>query len=56
MSNQSTLGQVLAALFGYNSSPSLTETLAYALYFGVVLLGLRWVGASSTKEAVQAKT
>ncbi len=40
LNDQSTLGQVLATLFGYNGSPSLTEVLAYALYFGVVMLGL----------------
>jgi high-affinity iron transporter len=35
LSDQSAPGQALAALFGYNESPSLTETLAYVLYFGV---------------------
>jgi high-affinity iron transporter len=47
LSDQSAFGQVLAALFGYNGSPSLTEVLAYMLYFGVVLLGLWWAGTRS---------
>jgi len=55
LSDQSTLGQVLAALFGYNGSPSLTEALAYILYFGVALLGLRWAGSRSTKGTEQGK-
>lgn len=29
-------GQVLATLFGYNPNPSLTETLAYLVYFAVL--------------------
>jgi high-affinity Fe2+/Pb2+ permease len=37
------IGQVLATLFGYNASPSLTEVLAYGLYFGAVLFGLVWL-------------
>jgi len=37
LNDQSTFGQVLAALFGYNASPSLTEVLAYAGYFVIVL-------------------
>ena len=52
LNDQSPLGQVLATLFGYNASPSLTEVLAYAIYFGVVLLGLQWAGSKSV-PAVQ---
>jgi high-affinity iron transporter len=51
LNDQSTLGQVLATLFGYNCSPSLTEVLAYAFYFGVVLLGMRSAGTKSTQAA-----
>ena len=43
LNDQSTFGQVLAALFGYNGSPSLTEVLAYAGYFGIVI-GFLWAG------------
>jgi high-affinity iron transporter len=57
LNDQSTLGQLLATLFGYNGSPSLTEVLAYIAYFGVVLLGLRWAGGKSAKPVQgQAKT
>ena len=41
VSDTSTLGQLLGALFGYNPTPSLTEMVAYFAYFMVVLLGLR---------------
>ena len=51
LDDQSSLGQVLATLFGYNGSPSLTEVLAYALYFGVVALVLLWVGSKSAQTA-----
>jgi high-affinity iron transporter len=37
----STAGQVLKALFGYNGDPSLTELLAYLLYFCAITIGLR---------------
>ena len=49
LNDQSTLGKLLSALFGYNGSPSLTELLAYAAYFGMVLLGLRWAGGKSAR-------
>jgi high-affinity iron transporter len=45
LDDQSTLGQILATLFGYNGSPSLTEVLAYVFYFGVVVVGLLWAGS-----------
>jgi high-affinity iron transporter len=51
LNDQSTLGQLLAALFGYNGSPSLTEILAYAVYFGIVVLGLQWSGLKSAQAA-----
>jgi high-affinity iron transporter len=51
LSDQSTIGQVLAALFGYHASPSLTEVLAYGLYFGAVLLGLLRAGRGSAPVA-----
>jgi high-affinity iron transporter len=34
-------GQLLAALFGYNGNPSLTEALAYLGYFLAIGIGLR---------------
>jgi high-affinity iron transporter len=54
LNDQSPLGQVLATLFGYNASPSLTEVLAYVIYFGVVLLGLQWAGSKQV-PAVQRR-
>ena len=41
LSENSTLGLILKSLFGYNGNPSLTEVLAYGVYFVIVLLGLR---------------
>jgi high-affinity iron transporter len=41
LDENSTVGAVLKALFGYNGNPSLTEVLAYAAYFVAILLGLR---------------
>ncbi|MEN8173286.1 MAG: iron uptake transporter permease EfeU [Chloroflexota bacterium] len=41
LDEKSTPGLMLKALFGYNANPSLTEVLAYFLYFGAVMLGLR---------------
>lgn len=37
----SAIGLLLKALFGYNGNPSLTETLAYVLYILGILSGLR---------------
>ena len=50
VNDQSTFGQILAALFGYNASPSLTEALAYAGYFGIYL-GVRLAGQRRRLEA-----
>jgi len=38
-----TFGLFLKALFGYNGNPSLTETLAYAGYFAVIVFMTRWM-------------
>lgn len=42
LDENSTLGLLLKALFGYNGNPSLSEVIAYVLYFVAILLGLRW--------------
>jgi len=51
----STLGLLLKALFGYNSNPSLTEVIAYSAYYVVIFFGLRWINrpvqASVTRSA-----
>jgi len=49
LNDQSTLGQLLAALFGYSGSPSLTEVLAYLVYFGGIVLALQWAGTRSAQ-------
>uniref|UniRef100_A0A7C4KG29 Iron transporter n=1 Tax=Anaerolinea thermolimosa TaxID=229919 RepID=A0A7C4KG29_9CHLR len=40
---QSFVGDILKALFGYNGNPSLTETIAYLGYFGILLV-ITWPG------------
>jgi len=54
ISEQSTLGQLLGALFGYNPSPTLSEMIAYVAYFVAIGLGLQWSNQRSRKE-VQAQ-
>ena len=41
LDENSTFGLLLKALFGYNGNPSLTEVLAYAVYFATVFVCLR---------------
>jgi high-affinity iron transporter len=43
LDEQSIPGELLKALFGYNGNPSLSEVLAYFLYFGALLLLIRLV-------------
>ena len=47
LSENSTLGQSLKALFGYNANPSLTEVIAYFGYYIFILLIYRFNSASS---------
>ncbi len=42
LDENSTLGSLLNALFGYNGNPSLTEVLTYFGYFVAIFLGLRY--------------
>jgi len=42
LDENSTLGEILKALFGYNGNPALTEVLAYLTYLAVVVSSLRW--------------
>ena len=39
----STLGLMLKALFGYNGNPSLTEVMTYLAYYVAIFFGLRWI-------------
>ncbi len=41
LDERSLVGSLLAALFGYNGNPSLSEVLAYLTYLGAIALGLR---------------
>lgn len=47
------LGQMLKALVGYNGNPSLTEVIAYAGYWVVVLLALWWHSVESNLSRCQ---
>lgn len=51
LSADSGLGQLLGTLFGYNPAPSLSEVLAYILYFAAISLGLQRTGQRSAQEA-----
>ena len=44
VSAESTLGQLLGALFGYNPAPSLSEMIAYAAYLVGVVIALQFTG------------
>ena len=35
-------GEVLKTLFGYNGNPSLTEVIAYVLYYVILFASFRW--------------
>jgi high-affinity iron transporter len=41
LDENSALGSMLNALFGYNGNPSLTEVLSYFAYFAAIIAGLR---------------
>ena len=53
LSTEHWLGGLLKALFGYNSTPSLTELLAYVGYFVVVLFSL---GRKERRATVSPQT
>jgi len=54
LSEQSTAGQILNSLFGYNGNPSLTEIFAYLGYFAAIVIGLRRVTATSVASTQEA--
>jgi high-affinity iron transporter len=54
LDDNSGLGQILKALFGYNGNPSLTEVVAYVGYWIVVLLALRHRRTRTELAATQA--
>lgn len=51
ISNESTLGQMLKALVGYTSNPSLSQVIAYLGYFGV-LAGLFWAKHQTSRDQI----
>ena len=55
ISNTSTPGQLLKALFGYSGDPSLTEMLAYFGYLVLVALSLRGARKNPREPVIQAK-
>lgn len=50
---ESFLGLMLKALFGYNGNPSLTEAAAYGLYFTVIILSLRRMKFKTLQNALE---
>ncbi len=52
ISKESIPGQLLAALFGYNPSPTLAEMIAYFSYFVAIGIGLKLSGRKPAKEAL----
>jgi high-affinity iron transporter len=54
LDENSTVGVVLKALFGYNGNPSLTEVLAYLAYFVAVYLGLRRESTTAVRSPQEA--
>jgi high-affinity iron transporter len=53
-SEQSTAGQILNSLFGYNGNPSLTEVFAYLGYFAAIAIGLRRAASASLPSTQEA--
>ncbi len=50
LDEQSALGEILKALFGYNGNPSLTEVLAYVSYIVLIVAALRTLYASEPRK------
>jgi high-affinity iron transporter len=54
LDENSTLGQLLKALLGYNGNPSLTEVLAYGMYFVIIrVFGFRFREVLVTRRKVE---
>jgi high-affinity iron transporter len=54
LDENSTLGSMLKALFGYNGNPSLTEVLAYFTYYFLIFVSLRATDRPVKAPAMQA--
>ena len=46
LDENSTLGQMMKALFGYNGNPSLTEVLAYLVYLAFIFVSFRRINST----------
>jgi high-affinity iron transporter len=55
VSESSLLGQLLQTLFGYNSSPALTEMIAYFVYIAVVAVLWRRDNTAPVKSTAQSQ-
>ena len=55
IAGDSTLGEVLHTVVGYNASPSLLEVIGYWAYWAFALIGVRWL-VDRRVERVQAPT
>jgi high-affinity Fe2+/Pb2+ permease len=55
ISQSSILGQLLQTLFGYNSSPALTEMIAYFGYIAVVAYLWRRENTITVKATAESK-
>jgi high-affinity iron transporter len=55
VSAESTLGQLLGALFGYNPAPTLSEMIGYVVYFAGVIIALQLIGRKP-RTAAQPQT
>jgi high-affinity iron transporter len=55
LSEDSALGLILKALFGYNGNPSLIEVLSYVGYYVAIYLAMRWGGERRIPSAACAQ-
>lgn len=51
LGEEGTLGAILKALFGYNSSPTLMELVAYLGYWVFALVGMPWLVERSIRDS-----
>jgi high-affinity iron transporter len=54
LSEDSTVGQFLKALFGYNGNPSLLEVLSYLAYYAAIYVGTRSIGKRQVASVASA--
>jgi high-affinity iron transporter len=54
LSEDSTVGLFLKALFGYNGNPSLIEVLSYVAYYAAIYLGTRSIGGRQVASVASA--